>query len=318
MSSSLPHEVSLVSIRTAAEAVDAVLPRTVAWRYPLLDAATGAQVIVKHENHQPTGAFKIRGGLALMASLRDDEIGEGLIAASTGNHAQSVAFAARRHEVPAAVVMPEDAPEGKAEATRALGATVIRFGDDLTHAAAHARALAARDGWRYVGPGDEPAIICGHATVALEVFTEHRDLEALYVPVGSGTGAAGACIVRDALAPRCRVIGVQSAAAPAAYESWVAGRIVTAPSRTRVSGIATATGYELPQSILRERLDEFLLVDDDAIDDARRLLARTAHTLAEGAGATALAGLMAHEGRPTRCAIIVTGGNADEAELTSM
>lgn len=313
-----PHEISLVSIRTAAEAVAAVLPPTLSWRYPLLDTAAGCEVVVKHENHQPTGAFKVRGGLALLASLRADEIGRGVVAASTGNHAQSIAFAAARHGVPATVVMPVGAPEGKAAATRALGAEVIRFGDDMTEAGEHARMVAERDGWRYVGPADEPAIVCGHATASLELLTDHRDLEALYIPIGSGTGAAGACVVRDALAPRCRIIGVQSALAPAGYESWRAGRIVTMPCTTRVSGVATAQGYELPQSILRERLDDFLLVDDDAIDAARRLLARTAHTMAEGAGAAALAGLLAHTDRPRRVAIMVSGGNADEAELASM
>ncbi|HEY3548697.1 MAG TPA: pyridoxal-phosphate dependent enzyme [Propionicimonas sp.] len=302
----------------AAEAIGAHLPPTPAWSYPALNATAGCEVLVKHENMQPTGAFKVRGGLALAAAMPPEELARGLVTASTGNHAQSIAFAARLAGTEAVIVVPETAPAGKVEAVRLLGATVITFGPSMTEAAQHARELALTRGLVFVDPGNTPAIIAGHATVYLELLTSRPDLQAVYVPVGSGSGAAGACLVRDRLAPDCRVIGVQSAAAPAAHRSWKSGRIESAPCHTRHSGLATGSGFELPQSILGYGLHDFLLVDDDAIDDAASVLAHKAHTLAEGAGAAALAGLLSDTGRPERCAVICTGGNASDAELVAL
>lgn len=303
-------------ILAAAEVVGAVLPPTPAWSYPQLDALLGGQVVLKHENAQPTGAFKIRGGLALVARLGADVTH--LVTASTGNHAQSVAFGARHAGLSATVVMPTSAPDNKIAATRELGADVVIWGPTMTEAVARARELADTHGWRFIDPGGEPDILHGHATVTLELLRAHPDLEAIYVPVGSGTGAAGACLVRDALAPGCRIVAVQSAQAPAAYDAWRAGEPRTAACTTRASGLATAASFDMTQAILRERLDDFLVLDDDEIDAARRLLASHAHTLAEGAGAAALAGALADPRRPSRCGVIVSGGNADERELATL
>lgn len=307
----------------AADAIAAHLPPTPAWSYPGLDAAAGRSVIVKHEHTQPTGAFKLRGGLALLDRMGAARRRGGLITASTGNHAQSIAYAARTAGTRAVVVLPEPAPPRKIEAVRRLGATVILHGPTMTEATAAARAEADRRGMTYVDPGDTPAIIAGHATVYLELFRAYPQLAAVYVPVGSGSGAAGACLVRDVLAPACRIVGVQSSAAPAAYESWAAGRIVTAPCITRHSGLATGIGFALPLAILADRrqgLHDFRLVTDDEIDAATRLLAREAHTLAEGAGSAALAGLLADAGRPVGapCAVVVTGGNASDDDLRAL
>ncbi|HPB71825.1 MAG TPA: pyridoxal-phosphate dependent enzyme [Phycicoccus sp.] len=291
------------------------LPPTPAWSYPVLDAFAGCEVVVKHENVQPTGAFKVRGGLTVAASLSDAERAAGVVTASTGNHAQSIAYAARRGGFRAVIVVPLSAPPGKVEAVRALGAQVVVHGATMTEAGGRARALAAEQGLRYVDPGNDPAVIAGHATAYLELLRQRPDLEAIYVPVGSGTGAAGACLVRDALAPGCRIVGVQSAAAPAAYASWRAGEVVDRPCETFASGLATATGFEVPQGVLRARLDDFVVVEDAAIEAAVRLMATHAHTLAEGAGAAALAGLLADEARPAVCAIVCTGGNAGEHEF---
>ncbi len=310
--------ITFEDILRAADAVAAVLPPTPAWSYPPLDEVAGVEVVVKHENTQPTGAFKVRGGLALVASLPPEQLARGLITASTGNHAQSIAFAARRAGVAAVIVAPEGSPPGKLAAVRLLGATVISHGPTMTEAGAHARELAAYRGLTYVDPGDTPAIIAGHATVYLELLRQRPDLECLYVPIGSGSGAAGACLVRDRLAPGCRVVGIQSSAAPAAHRSWTEGVVVAADCLTRHSGLATGSGFALPQRILRERLDDFLLVDDDAIDAAAGLLARKAHTLAEGAGAAALAGLLRDPARPPVSAVICTGGNAGEDELRAL
>lgn len=291
---------------------------TPAWSYPALNATAGCEVVVKHENTQPTGAFKVRGGLALVAALAPERVARGLVTASTGNHAQSIAYAARRVGTTAVVVVPDNAPPGKVAAVRLLGASVVTFGPTMSEAADHARELAAASGMIYVDPGNTPAIIAGHATVYLELFSQHPDLQAVYVPIGSGSGAAGACLVRDRLAPDCRIIGVQSDAAPAAYQSWQNRRLVAASCATRHSGLATGRGFALPQSILAGGLHDFQLVGDDLIDSAAAVLAHDAHTLAEGAGAAGLAGLLQDSDRPDRCAVICTGGNASEDEVIAL
>lgn len=306
----------------AAALVARELPVTPLQAHPLLDAAVGAQVLVKHEHVLPTGSFKVRGGVHLAATLTGAERRHGLVTCSTGNHAQSVAYGARLAGVRATIVMPASAPEVKRDAVAALGAEVVVRGATLGEAGTAARELAAATDGSFICPTD-PRIVLGHATAYLELFGQATPA-ALYVPVGSGTGAAGACLVRDVLAPRCRVVGVQSAAAPAGWRSWRSGTIESAPAATRASGLATTTGYPLPQRILRDRLDDFVLVADDAIDAAARLLATRAHTLAEGAGAAALAGLLAprSEDRPGRSAgpvaVVCTGANASADEIARL
>ena len=300
------------------EAVSRVLPETPAWSYPLLSAEAGVDVVVKHENVQPTGAFKVRGGVALMAALSPEERRRGVVTASTGNHAQSLAWAGARSDVPVTVVVPVGAPARKVAAVRALGARVVVEGETMCDSLAHAEALSLAEGMRMVSPGDEPAIVLGHATVYLELFRRHRDLRSVYAPVGSGSGAAGACLVRDVLAPECWVIGVQSSAAPAAHRAWKSGKPATVLSRTHVAGLAVGASFTLTQSVLGRSLNDFILVDDDAIQHAVGLMSTHAHTLAEGAGAASLAGLMADPVRRGPCAIVCTGGNADDHELASI
>lgn len=309
---------TFAGVLQAADAMATELPPTPSWSYPALNAAVGCDIVVKHENVQPTGAFKVRGGVSFISSLSSQERSRGLVTASTGNHAQSVAYAARLVGAQATVVMPESAPQEKVLATHLLGATVVIFGDTMGESCDHARELATSTGMRFVSPGDEPAIVHGHATIYLELLQRHPDLEAIYVPVGSGSGAAGACVVRDAIAPACRIIGVQSQLAPAAYNSWRSGQVESADCRTRFSGVATSRGSALPLSVMHSRLDDFVLVSDEQITDAMRLLAGTAHTLAEGAAAASLAGLLHDEHRPQRCAVVCTGGNADASELADL
>ena len=273
------------------EAVSRVLPETPAWSYPLLNAEAGVEVTVKHENVQPTGAFKVRGGVALMAALSPEERRRGVVTASTGNHAQSLAWAGARSEVPVTVVVPVGAPARKVAAVRALGARVVVEGETMCESLAHAEALALREGMRMVSPGDEPAIVLGHATVYLELFRRHPGLEAVYAPVGSGSGAAGA---------------------------WTSGEPATVHSRTRVAGLAVGASFTLTQSVLGRSLNDFILVDDEAIQSAVGLMATHAHTLAEGAGAASLAGLMTDPTRQGPCAIVCTGGNADDHELAGI
>ncbi len=293
------------------------LPPTPMWSYPALDAATGANVLVKHENVQPTGAFKVRGGLTLLAGMTPDERARGVLGYSTGNHAQSLAYAAAHFGAPCVIVMPEDPNPAKAAAVRARGAELIEHGADLGEACDHAAKIAAERGMRLVSAADEPELVAGVATAYLEVFEQAPDLDAIVVPVGGGSGAAAACLAAAAVAPGCQVFGVQSAASPAGHDSWRSGQLVRRPNRTRVEGVATGCGFELTQRMLRAGLADFLLVDDDAIAAAQWLLLRDAHTLAEGAGAAALAAVLAEPERfaGRRVAVVCSGGNASEREI---
>lgn len=308
---------SFDGILAAAEAIRPVLPPTPAWSYPVLDARIGSHVVVKHENVQPIGAFKVRGGVTLAAARTPDER-RGIVTVSTGNHAQSMAFAGRSAGVPITIVMPTSAPANKVQAVRALGGTVVLEGRTMAESAQHAVALAERKGLFFLNPGNEPAIIHGHGTVYLELLRDHPEIETLYVPVGSGSGAAGAVMVRDAIAPHVRVVGVQAAGAPAAYRSWASGRIESAPSDTFASGLATGTGFAVPQSILRGGLDDFLLVTEGELRDALRIMASDAHTLCEGAGVAGLAGAIADTRRPGVVGFACTGGNADADEIRAL
>jgi threonine dehydratase len=291
------------------------LPETPMWSYPVLDSIVGARVHVKHENVQPTGAFKVRGGINLLARMPDRS--RGVVAYSTGNHAQSVAYAARLYGVACSIVMPENPNSAKVAAVEALGATVTVAGPTMVEAAEHARALADDQGRRLISPADEPDIIAGVATLYLEVLAARPGLDAVFVPVGSGTGAAAACLVAGALAPRCRVIAVQSASAPAAHDSWASKELVTRPCETVVDGLATGSAFATTQAVMRDGLADFLLVGDDDIRRAQRMLLTEAHTLAEGAGAAALAGLLSVRGEfaGREVAVICTGANAGPVEL---
>jgi threonine dehydratase len=298
----------------------AQLPATPMWSYPALNALVGATVHVKHENVQPTGAFKVRGGLNLLASLSAAQRALGTITYSTGNHAQSMAYASARFDAPCTVVMPADTAPAKVRAVTALGAEVELFGADMAGAQTRAEQLAAETGQLLVSPGDTPELIAGVGTAYMEIFEAASDLDAVIVPIGSGTGAAGACLAAARLAPHCRVIGVQSAQAPAAHDSWRAGSCVRRPIRSRAAGLATGRGYELPQAVLRAGLADFKLVTDEHISAAQRLLACEAHTLAEGAGAASLAAILAHPGAfaGQRVAIVITGGNACLTEIAAL
>jgi threonine dehydratase len=296
------------------------LPPTPMWSYPALDAVAGATVLVKHENTQPTGAFKVRGGLTLLAAMAPEQRARGLVTYSTGNHAQSLAYACAAFDVPCTVVMPAGANAAKVRAVRALGAEALLEGADLAGAQAAAVRTAAAGRRVLIGPADQPALIAGVGTGYLELFEAEPELDAVLVPVGSGTGAAAAGLVGARLAPGCRVIGVQSAASPAAHDSWRAGEPVERPNRTAAEGLATGRGCDLPQGLMRKYLSDFHLVSDEQIAAAQRLLASHAHTLAEGAGAAALAAVLARpdEFAGCRIAVVCSGGNASPAEIAAL
>jgi threonine dehydratase len=311
--------VTFEDVLAARDRIAAWLPPTPMWHYPALDAVAGATVFVKHENAQPVGAFKVRGGLNLVSSLSPAERARGLVTASTGNHAQSIAYAARQFGAPCQVFMPARANAAKVRATEALGATVTLTGADVTEAYEAATAHAEHAGGRLVSLGDEPLLIAGVGTLYAEILTAEPDLDAILVPVGSGTGASAACLVAAALSPRTAVIAVQSEAAPAAHDSYRAGELLRRPNTTAIEGIATSAGYPLPQRIMAAGLADFVLLPDGALHAAQRLLASHAHTLAEGAGAAGLAAVLAGDRfAGQRVAVVCTGGNASPAEVAAL
>ena len=293
------------------------LRRTPMHSYPAIDELIGAHVFIKHENHQPVCAFKVRGGVNLISRLSDEERTRGVIAASTGNHGQSVAYAARLFGIKAQIVVPEAANPGKVASMQGMGAEVIFHGERFDEARLHCEALAREDGYRYIHSGDEPLLIAGVATEALEMLEDEPELDVIFVPIGGGSGAAGVCITANAIDPRIRVIGVQSEASPAAYESWRQKRVVEAPNRTAAEGLATGTAFALPQAILWERLREFVLVSDQEIMRAVRWMIERAHTLAEAAGAAPLAAAyrMRDEMAGKKVGLVCSGGNTSIEQL---
>jgi len=272
---------------------------------------------VKHENHNPTGAFKVRGGINLVSRLTDEERESGVIAASTGNHGQSVAYAARLFGVSAIICAPENANPVKVESMQDLGAEVILQGERFDDARLNAARLAKEHGYRYIDSGDEPLLIAGVGTHTLEVLQEQPATDVVIVPVGGGSGAAGACIVAKAVNPQVQVIGVQSEQAPSAYQSWKHRELREAPNRTRAEGLATGAPFELPQRILRRLLDDFVLVTDDEIDVATALMIEKTRTLVEAAGAAPLAAALKirERLRGRNVALICSGGNISPAQL---
>jgi len=287
--------------------------------YPALDRLTGATVLVKHENLLPTGAFKVRGGVNLVSRLDAETRARGVVAASTGNHGQSVAFAARLFGVKALICCPEGANPVKVEAMRDMEAEVLMVGRDFDDAREHAEGLAAEHGYRYVHSGDEPDLIAGVATHTLEILEEQPEIDAVVVPVGGGSGAAGACIAAKTIRPGIEVIAVQSASAPTAHDSWRAGERVERPNTTSAEGLATRTAFELPQRILRQHLDDFVLVSDDDLLAAVGLMIEKTRTLVEPAGAAPLAAALSPQLRPRlrgrRVALICSGANISPKQL---
>lgn len=298
-------------VLSAQKRIRPYLRRTPLHSYPAINELIRAEVFIKHENYQPIGAFKVRGGVNLISQLSAEEKERGVIAASTGNHGQSVSYAARLFGVRAQIVVPEKANPGKVAAMRGMGAEVIFHGEKFDEARLHCESLAGQNGLRYVHSGDEPLLIAGVATEALEMLEDEPELSAIFVPVGGGSGAAGVSIAARAINPAVRVIGVQAESSPAAYESWRQKRLVEAPNLTFAEGLATGSAFSLPQSILREHLKEFVLVGEDEIRRAMVWLIERAHTLAEGAGASPLAAIyrMSEQFRGKKVGFVCSGGN---------
>lgn len=309
---------TLNDVYIARERVAPHIPRTALMRHPLLDAETGLTVWVKHENHNPTGAFKVRGGLNLVAAMSPEERARGIVTASTGNHGQSIALASRIHGVKATVFVPAGNNPDKNAAIRAFGAVLEEGGTDFDEARERCERRAAETGARYVHSADEPLLIAGVGTYALEMFEDLPNVDTVFVPIGGGSGACGLITVRNALGAKARIIGVGAVNADAVYRSWKGPqRVVGASANTFAEGVATRVSFDLPFSIYKEHLDDFVLLSEQELADGVRMALRATHNLTEGAGSASLAA--AYKLRDSlagqRVVCIMSGGNLEMAKL---
>jgi threonine dehydratase len=308
---------TLDDIYDARERVYRAVRRTPLLRHPLLAAETGLDVYVKHENHNPTGAFKVRGGLNLVGSLPDRDR-RGVITASTGNHGQSIAFACQREGVPCTVFTPVGNNPDKNAAMRAYGAEVVEHGRDFDEARERVEEIYTARGLRYVHSANEPLLIAGVGTLALEIFDDLPDVDVIFTPIGGGSGASGCGIVRTGLGRRTQVIGVQAAGADAFTRSWRSGaRIAADRVSTFAEGMATRVTFDLPFSILQRELDDVVTLSEEELAGGVRLALRATHNLAEGAGAAPLAAAMKLRDRLAGKTVVcvMSGGNIDAATL---
>ena len=279
----------LSEVYAARKRVRDHLPRTPLVRAEALSAELDADVYFKREDTLPTGAFKVRGGINLVADLPDRFRDPGLIAASTGNHGQSVSYAGRAADVPVTIVVPDDANPGKVAAMERLGATVVHHGATFDEAREHAETLAADRGYRYVHSANEPKLLAGIATAGLEVVEELPDVDVVINPIGGGSGTSAYCLSVGELTG-ASVYGVQSTAAPAMYDAWEQGHLEPSDEMgTFAEGLATSVPFALTQEVLRKRLEDFVLVSDDDLRTAIHDLLDDEHILAEGAGASGIA-----------------------------
>jgi threonine dehydratase len=307
---------SLDALESAAALIYKSMPPTPQYRWPLLEARAGTTVWVKHENHTPTGAFKVRGGLVYLNELcRTGAKPKGVISATRGNHGQSVGFAARQYGIPAAVVVPIGNSVEKNAAMRSLGVEIIERGRDFTDASEIADEMAIARGWHRF-PSFHPLLVRGVGTYALELFRAVPDLDTVYVPVGLGSGICGVIAARDALGLRARVVAVVSDAAPAFALSYAQGRIVSHEATTRVAdGMACRTPVQPALSIARNGAERVVQVSDNEVESAMRALFEDTHNTAEGGGAAALAALFKEKEamRGRNVAVVLSGGNVDSS-----
>ncbi len=308
---------SLKDVYAARPRVYRLVTPTPLMRHPLLNAESGLDLYVKHENHNPTGAFKIRGGLNLVASLSPAER-RGVITASTGNHGQSIALACQREGVPCTVIVPLGNNPEKNAAMRASGADVIEFGRDFDDAREEVERRQRDGGLRYVHSANEPLLLAGVGTYALEIFEALPDADVILVPIGGGSGACGCAIVRSGIGCAATIIGVQAERADAFARSWRGSTRVTGDTaETFAEGMATRVTFDLTFGILRRALDDVVTLTEAELADGVRLALRATHNLAEGAGAAPLAAAIKLRdrlvGRKVVC--VMSGGNLDRRTL---
>ncbi len=303
----------LANLEAAAEVVYSAMPPTPQYRWPLLCERVGAEVWVKHENHAPTGAFKVRGGLVYFDALSRRGRVAGVVAATRGNHGQSVGFAAARYGIPAAIVVPHGNALEKNQAMRALGVELIVAGDDFQASVEHAEEIARDRGWHRV-PSFDPHLVAGVGTYAMEFLRAAPGLETVYVPVGLGSGICGMIAARDALGMRTRIVGVVSTGAPAYALSFEAGHVVEHEVTTQLAdGVACRRPDTAALDCILNGVERIIRVTDEEIADAMRAIYSDTHNVAEGAGAAPLAALIQEQGRQQgrTVGVALSGGNVD-------
>ncbi len=302
------------AIDAAARLVHGALPPTPQYTWPLLGAALAAEVWVKHENHTPVGAFKLRGGLVYMDALvRREPAVRGVISATRGNHGQSIAFAARRHGLRCVIAVPHGNSREKNAAMRALGAELVEHGHDFQAAREEAARYAEREDLHYV-PSFHPDLLLGVSSYWAEFFGAQPELDVAYVPIGLGSGICACVAVRNAFGLRTRIVGVVSSGAPCYARSVAAGKPVEAPVTTQLAdGLACRVPEAEAVAVIAREVERIVEVDDAQVAAAMRLLYTATHNVAEGAGAAALAGALAERDRVRgqRVGLVLTGGNVD-------
>ena len=314
-------DLSLPSLRAAAAMVHAQVPPTPQYAWPLLGLRAGCELWVKHENHTPTGAFKVRGAITYIDWLRrtHPEV-TGIITATRGNHGQAQVRAARAAGLAATIVVPHGNALEKNAAMRAFGATLIEHGHDFDSAKAHAILLAERDGL-FMVPAYHGELVRGVASYGLELFEAVPDLDTVYVPVGCGSGLCGTIAARDALGVKTKVVGVVSAHVDAAKRSFEAGRLIASPTaHTFADGVAVCTPVQAALDYFGPRAERFVAVTDDEVAEAIRICWQDTHNLPEGAGAVALAALLQEKDRMRgrKVAVILSGGNGDMSQMATI
>jgi threonine dehydratase len=286
-----------------------------------LSELLGCEAYLKCENVQPIGVFKVRGGINLVSSLSEQERRAGVITASTGNHGQSIAYAARLFGVPAVIAAPENCNPYKRRAMERLGARVTLVGKDFDESRVWAEEEAVRQGYRYVHAANEPLLIAGVGTMSLEIVEELPDVDVIINPIGGGSGCSSHCIVAKGIRPDVKVIGVQAERAPAVYLSWKAGELrETDSSDTFAEGLATRMAFELPFLILKDRIDDIVLVTEEEMRRAIVALLDSAHMLAEPAGAAPLAAALKLGARlhGKKVVLVLTGANITLEQLRAV
>ena len=312
--------ITLTDVRAARERLAPFLAPTPLRQHPPLDAALpGLSLLVKHENMQPTGSFKVRNGLATVTALGGAERAAGIVGATTGNHGLGLAYAGRQLDVPVTICVPRGNNPEKNAALRAWGARVVEEGADYDEAVAVAQRLVESEGRTLAHSTNNPNVLAGAGTMSLEILEQAPELDTLIIAVGGGSQAVGAITVARALRPQLRVIGVQAAGAPATHDSWHAkAPRRTARADTFAEGVATRSTYELTFPTLLDGLADFITVTDAEIADAVRLILATTHHLVEGAGAMGVAAArkLAPQLQGRRVGVIFCGGNMNSAVLT--
>lgn len=312
---------TLAELEAAADLVHKIMPPTPQYAWPLLRERTGHEIWVKHENHTPTGAFKVRGGLTYLDALvKSGRKVTGLISATRGNHGQSIAFAGGRFGIPVTIVVPRGNNLEKNAAMQALGAELVVHGHDFDEARQEAKRLAETRGLELV-PSFDARLVVGVATYALELFRVVPDLDTIYVPIGMGSGICGTILARDLLGLKTKVVGVCAANAPANALSFAAGRpVATNSAATFADGMATREPHPQAVEIFCKGADSVLTVTEDEIADAIRLIFATTHNLVEGAGAAPLAALIQAQDPSTtgKSAVVLSGGNIDQIGMAEV